>query len=167
MREPALTDIRGVGDARAALLEAHGFTSVIAICEAEPSALYVVPGYKEVTTRILQANARALLAQIVDEVALPEVTFVEPVEQKLAKKKKKAAPVEKAGKKKKKAEKPVKKAKKKDKPTKSEKTDKKKSKGAESEKTGKKKGKDADSGKQKKKKDAKPAKKAKGKKKKK
>jgi len=91
MQEPVLTDIKGVGEARAALLESHGFTSVIAICEAEPSALHVVPGYKEATTRILQANARALLEEIAEQAtAPPEPEESQEKPEKKKKKKKKA-----------------------------------------------------------------------------
>jgi len=63
MTEFHLTDIKGVGPARARLLERHGFATIVAIAEADCKELEAVPGVKAMTAAAIQAGARALAAR--------------------------------------------------------------------------------------------------------
>lgn len=69
MRDLILTDVTGVGSAKAKLLESHGIASVDDLIKCSLHELCQIPGIKEISAKILKSNAKQLL----DNKVLPTV----------------------------------------------------------------------------------------------
>jgi len=69
MTDLLLTDVMGVGIAKAKLLESHGIASVDDLIKCSLHELCQIPGIKEISANILKSNAKQLL----DNKTLPTV----------------------------------------------------------------------------------------------
>jgi len=61
MTDSQLTDVIGIGIAKAKLLELHGISSVDDLINCSLDELCQVPGIKETSANILKTNAKQLL----------------------------------------------------------------------------------------------------------
>ena len=69
MTDLILTDVTGVGSAKAKLLESHGIASVDDLIKCSLHELCQIPGIKEISANILKSSAKQLL----DNKTLPTV----------------------------------------------------------------------------------------------
>jgi len=129
MKTIKLTDVTGVGPAKAKVLEANGIDTVEKLAAADVAVICAMPGFKEALTVTMQKSAHTLLASsepepeaepAIEDVPVAEEKVEEPAEETPAAiaEEPKAAAKEKKSKDKKKSKKKDKKSKKKDKKSK-------------------------------------------------